>query len=72
MDVSLLMQRAIGVHQQGQLDQAASLYEQILQQQPGNVPALQLLGALRGQQGRNAEAIRLTEAALAQTELQKL
>lgn len=64
MDLDFLLQRAVGAHQQGQLDQAASLYEQILQQQPANVTALQLLGALRGQQGRNTEAIRLAEAAL--------
>ena len=64
MDVSFSIQRAVGLHQQGQLDQAASLYEQILQQQPENAAALQLLGALRGQQGRNTEAVRLTEAAL--------
>ncbi len=66
MDLDSLLQRAIGAHQQGQLDQAASLYEQALQQQPENTTALQLLGALRGQQGRNTEAIRLTEAALKQ------
>lgn len=64
MDVSHLLQRAMQCHQQGLLDQASSLYEQILQQEPGNVPGLQLLGALRGQQGRYLEAIRLTETAL--------
>jgi len=65
MDLRLLIQRALGLHQQGQLDQAAELYGQILQQEPENAPALQLLGVLRGQQGRNVEAIRLIEAALA-------
>ena len=65
MDSRLLIQRALGLHQQGQLDQAAELYGQILQQEPGNAPALQLLGVLRGQQGRNVEAIKLIEAALA-------
>ena len=65
MDVNALRQRAVGLHQQGQLDHAAALYEQVLQQQPDNAAALQLLGALRGQQGRNAEALRLTQAALA-------
>jgi tetratricopeptide (TPR) repeat protein len=65
MDLRLLIQRALGLHQQGQLDQAAELYGQMLQQEPGNAAALQLLGVLRGQQGRNVEAIKLIEAALA-------
>jgi protein O-GlcNAc transferase len=65
MDLRLFIQRALGLHQQGQLDQAAELYGQILQQEPANAAALQLLGVLRGQQGRNVEAIRLIEAALA-------
>lgn len=65
MDLRLLIQRALGLHQQGQLDQAAELYDQILQQEPGNAAALQLLGVLRGQQGRNVEAIKLIETALA-------
>jgi predicted O-linked N-acetylglucosamine transferase (SPINDLY family) len=64
MEVSLLIQHAVDAHQHGQLDRAANLYEQILLQDPGNVAALQLLGALRGQQGRYLEAIRLTETAL--------
>ena len=63
-DLNPLIQRAVGAHQQGHLDQAANLYEQVLLQHPENVAALQLLGAIRGQQGRNTEAIRLTEAAL--------
>lgn len=64
MDVSHLLQRALNFHQRGVLDQAASLYEQVLQQEPANAAGLQLLGTLRGQQGRYLEAIRLTEAAL--------
>jgi len=46
------------------LDQAADLYAQVLQQEPGNFTALQLFGVLRGQQGRNVEAAKLIEAAL--------
>ena len=64
MDLTPLLQRAVGTHQQGRLDQAAQLYEQILRQQPDHAGALQLLGALRGQQGRHVEAIGLTQAAL--------
>jgi predicted O-linked N-acetylglucosamine transferase (SPINDLY family) len=62
--MSPLLQRALTCHQQGLLDQASCLYEQILQQKPEDAVALQLLGTLRGQQGRYVEAIRLTEAAL--------
>jgi predicted O-linked N-acetylglucosamine transferase (SPINDLY family) len=64
MDCRTLLQRAFGLHQQGQLDQAALAYEQILQQEPVNFAALQMLGALRAQQGQPAEALFLLEAAL--------
>ena len=66
MDQPPLIQRAVGAHRQGRLDQAAELYEQVLRQQPDHAGALQLLGALRGQQGRHTEAVRLTQAALDQ------
>jgi len=59
-----LIQRALELHRQGQLDQAATLYAQILEQEPANFGALQFLGVLRGQQGRYAEALRLIEGAL--------
>lgn len=65
MDSRFLLQRALGLHQQGQLDQSAVLYDQVLQHEPKNFAALQLLGTVRGQQGRHAEALRLLEAALA-------
>jgi protein O-GlcNAc transferase len=66
MDSRQLIQSALGLHQQGRLDQAAEIYAQVLQQEPGNFAALQLMGALRGQQGRNVEALKLLEAALEQ------
>lgn len=64
MNVSDLLQSALNCHQRGLLDQAANLYERILLGRPEDATALQLLGALRSQQGRYLEAIRLTEAAL--------
>jgi protein O-GlcNAc transferase len=64
VDTRPLLQRAFAFHQQGELDHAAGLYAQVLEQEPENLPALQLLGALRGQQGRNVEAARLLETAL--------
>jgi protein O-GlcNAc transferase len=64
-DATILIQHALGFHRQGQLDRAADLYEQILEREPSNAAAMQLLGTLRSQQGRYVEAIRLIEAALA-------
>ncbi|HEY2011563.1 MAG TPA: tetratricopeptide repeat protein [Rhizomicrobium sp.] len=58
------IQQALALHRQGQLDQAAALYTQILDREPADFGALQFLGVLRGQQGRYAEALRLIEAAL--------
>ena len=63
-EIQSLIAQGLGLHQSGQLDQAASLYGQVLQRDPGSFPALQLLGVLRSQQGRNAEAKNLLEAAL--------
>ena len=63
-EIQSLIAQGLGLHQRGQLDQAASLYGQVLQRDPGSFPALQLLGVLRSQQGRNAEAKNLLEAAL--------
>jgi predicted O-linked N-acetylglucosamine transferase (SPINDLY family) len=60
-----LIQRALGLHQRGQLDQAAELYGEILKREPQNFAALQFFGVLRAQQGRNVEAARLMESALA-------
>jgi predicted O-linked N-acetylglucosamine transferase (SPINDLY family) len=65
MNVQDLIQRAVGLHQRGQLDQAAQLYEQALSLEPQNFAALQFFGVLRGQQGRQVEAVRMLEAALA-------
>jgi len=65
MAIQELIQRALGLHQRGQLDQAADLYEQALKLEPQNFAALQFFGVLRAQQGRNVEAARLVESALA-------
>jgi predicted O-linked N-acetylglucosamine transferase (SPINDLY family) len=64
MDTRPLIAQALGLHQRGQLDQAANLYGQVLKLEPRNFPALQLLGVLRGQQGHHAEAKKLLQAAL--------
>ena len=62
--MSQAIQRAAQLHQQGQLDEAETLYTAILSTQPGHFDALHLLGVLRFQRGRNAEALDLIRAAL--------
>ncbi|HEX4635633.1 MAG TPA: tetratricopeptide repeat protein [Rhizomicrobium sp.] len=64
MDSRILISQAYGLHQQGQLDKAAEIYTLILTQDRHYFPALQLLGVLRGQQGRIPEAKKLLQAAL--------
>ena len=64
-DSDSLVAQALGFHQRGQLDQAEMLYSQALQYDARNFAALQLLGVLRSQQGRNGEAKNMLEAALA-------
>ena len=59
-----LIQEAVAQHRQGALGPAEAIYLQILQVDPLNTPALQLLGALRAQQGRHHEAIELLNTAL--------
>ena len=56
---------ALALHQAGQLHAAAQAYRQILQREPDNPDALQLLGALRHQQGDHATAAELIGKAVA-------
>jgi protein O-GlcNAc transferase len=58
------LQRAVQLHQQGQLDQAGPLYEEILAAQPDHFEILHRLGILRYQQGRKPEALHYLNAAL--------
>ncbi len=53
-------------HQAGRLPQAEQIYRQILQQQPQQVDALNLLGVIACQKGRLDEGIALYRQALAQ------
>lgn len=59
------MQAAIEHHQHGRLVEAEQLYRRILDQQPGNPQALQLLGVVNHQQGRSDVAVELISRALA-------
>lgn len=59
-----LLQDALGRHQQGRFEEAATLYERLLAGQPDHADGLHLLGVLRYQQGRADEAIALIRRAL--------
>lgn len=65
MDLHTLGRQATQLHQQGRLDEAETLYRQILALDPRVFPALYLLGMLRLQQGDSGEAIELIGRALA-------
>ena len=64
MNASDRLQAAIGLHQQGQLAEAESLYRQILASRPDDFDALHRLGVVRHQQGHSAEALGFIERAL--------
>ena len=65
MDIPSLFQSAIGFHQGGNLAEAARLYGEILDHEPKNFTAHQLLALVRFQEGRDQEALAQIEAALA-------
>src|SRR2546428_4537235 len=61
---SELTQQALALHQQGDLDNAGSLYEDALRLDPQCFDARSMLGRLRLQQGRAHDAIAELEQAL--------
>ncbi len=52
-------------YQQGQLDQAANVYQQILAAAPQNATALHMLGVMAYQRGESATAVELLEQSVA-------
>ena len=56
---------ALQMHQAGQLQAAAQLYQQLLAREPDNADALHLFGVLRHQQGDHARAVELIGKAVA-------
>ena len=58
------LQRAVLLHQSGQLQQAATIYKQVLDIDPENGDALHLLGLVSHQSGQSATAIALIKRAL--------
>ena len=63
-NASKVLQQAHHLYQQGKLDQAELHYSAILKAQPKHFEAKHMLGILRFQQGRNAEAVELIDEAL--------
>ena len=58
------LERAVALHQQGQLDEAEAIYRRILQVKPQEATGRQLLGLVAYQRGRLAEAAEWIEAAI--------
>jgi len=58
------LKQAIEFHQQGQLDAASQLYQQILMVEPTHFDALHFSGVIEQQRGNPREAIRLIQQAL--------
>ena len=63
-DLSQMLDRAMGLHQRGQLPDAEKLYRNVLRARPNHVEARHYFGILRFQQGRTDEALALIAAAL--------
>jgi tetratricopeptide (TPR) repeat protein len=59
-----ILEKAIRLHQEGQLDDAAALYRKILASDRDHADAVHLLGVIAQQQGRAPEAIEFIERAL--------
>ncbi len=58
------LEEALRRHRDGRLDEAEALYREIVEAQPHQVDALNLLGMLAGQRGKHNEAARLTAEAV--------
>jgi tetratricopeptide (TPR) repeat protein len=63
-NIALILQDALGLHQQGRLRDAEKLYMRVLKAAPDNFDALHLLGLINAQNGQMGEAYRLMSAAL--------
>lgn len=64
-DVNQKFQRALTIHQRGMLDQAKSLYEEVLALQPNHADALQFLGVIELHFNRLERAVELMKRSIA-------
>ena len=58
--IAALLQQALSRHQQGRLQEALDMYQQVLAADPHHFQALHGMGILHGQLGHHEEALRLT------------
>jgi tetratricopeptide (TPR) repeat protein/SAM-dependent methyltransferase len=63
--VATLMQQAMAHHSRGELEDASSLYDQVLDRESEHPDALHLTGVVAHQQGRNEDAVALITRAIA-------
>lgn len=59
-----LYQQAVGLHRQGQLDEAEQAYRQVLAYDPRHAGAMQLRGVVQMQRGNHEEAAKLIKRSL--------
>ncbi|HYD58638.1 MAG TPA: tetratricopeptide repeat protein [Burkholderiales bacterium] len=59
------LREAVSLHQSGRFEEAAERYRNVLEADPENPFALQLLGTLQAQQGRYDDAVELFDRAIA-------
>ena len=64
MDLRRLFEQGLAAHRAGRLAEAEKVYRQVLRAEPGNFPALHMLGFLKAQQGKYDEAITLLHKAV--------
>lgn len=62
--MSARIQKAVTLHQQGRLQEAARIYRQVLRAQPTDVDCLHLLGVIETQQGNFRSSLELIERAI--------
>ena len=63
-DVTTLFDQAFALHQQGQLEQASALYDQVLQKSPRDFDALHLRGVIAARSQNPALAVELISRAI--------
>lgn len=64
INVGQVLQNAVGMHRAGQLDAAEKNYRLVLQVQPGNAYALNMLGVLHSQKGEYRKGEKLLKKAV--------
>jgi len=62
--VKTIFQKALNLHNQGMLDEAKIIYEQIIEADPRHYDSLHLLGAIEGQKNNYTNAIDLIKKSL--------